>query len=222
MGNKNSRIIKEMPQLMSDNKRNKRINKEIEELMKDNDISKNGYSIELVNESKTHLIARISGPKETQYSGGIFTLDIELPDSYPISPPICKFITNVWHPNISPINGAVCSDYCKYCWSPVLKVSNMFSMIGSLLSTPEPNTPQKSIVANQYLNERQLFDKTAKYWTYIYAMDEENRQRIDRKEFENFDELVRNLMEAQDLSRNQSLFALSRNGWDLTKILEFW
>jgi hypothetical protein len=39
---------------MSDNESNKRINKEIEELMKDNDISKHGYSVELVNGLKTH------------------------------------------------------------------------------------------------------------------------------------------------------------------------
>jgi ubiquitin-conjugating enzyme (huntingtin interacting protein 2) len=97
----------------------------------------------------------------------------------------------------------------------------MLSMIGSLLSTPEPNAPQKFIVGNQYLNERQLFDKTAKYWTYIYAMDEENRQTIDRKEFKHFDEMVKNLMEVKNLSRDQSLVALSHNGWNLTETLGF-
>jgi hypothetical protein len=61
-------------------------------------------------------------------------------------------------------------------------------MIQEFLSTPAPNLPQESVVGNQYLEERQLFNRTAKYWTYIYAMDEENRLRIDRTKFEVFDE----------------------------------
>jgi hypothetical protein len=60
--------------MMSDNKPSKRIINEIEDLMRDNDISRKDYSVELVNRSKTHLIARISGPPDTQYSGGIFTI----------------------------------------------------------------------------------------------------------------------------------------------------
>jgi ubiquitin-conjugating enzyme (huntingtin interacting protein 2) len=221
MGNKNSKIAEQVPQMISDNKPNKRINKEIEDLLRDNDISKNGYSVELVNNSKTHLIARISGPTETQYSGGIFCIDIVLQNSYQFLPPIFKFMTNIWHPNISSFNKQICSDYWRYRWTPALKLSNILLMTRSLLSMPEPNTPQDSTVANQYMNERQLFDKTAKYWTYIYAMDEESKQRIDIKEFENFDELVRNLMEAENLSRDQSLAALSRNGWNLTETLKF-
>jgi ubiquitin-conjugating enzyme (huntingtin interacting protein 2) len=140
--------------MMSDNKPNKRINNEIEELMRDNDISRKDYSVELVNRLRTHLIARISGPPDTHYSGGIFTIDIVLPDGYQFLPPICKFIINIWHPNISPINGTICSDYWKYCCSRALQISNTLSMIQSHLSMPEPNTPQDSVVANQYLNER--------------------------------------------------------------------
>jgi hypothetical protein len=82
-----------------------------------------------------------------------------------------------------------------------MSLSNVLLMIQSLLSAPEPNTPEDGVVAYQYLNERQLFDKTAKYWTYIYAMDEENRQKFYRTEFEVFDDLVRNLMRAKNISR---------------------
>ncbi len=72
--------------LMSENdllikfRRKNIINEEIGETMRDNDISKNGYSIELVDDSKTHLIGRISGPPNTQYSGGIFEIGIVLGD----------------------------------------------------------------------------------------------------------------------------------------------
>ncbi len=51
-------------------------------------------------------------------------------------------------------------------------------------------------------------------------MDEENRQKIDKKEFEDFDQMVKNLMRAKNMSRDQSLAALSCNDWDLTKFYE--
>jgi ubiquitin-protein ligase len=94
MGNKNSKNFIEIPVLMGKNtlmtvfENQKRINREIGELMRDNDISKNGYCVELVGGSKTHLIANISGPPDTQYSGGIFEIGIVLGNGYPFVPPI--------------------------------------------------------------------------------------------------------------------------------------
>lgn len=212
--------------LMSENdllmtfRRKNIINKEIGNLMRDNDISKNGYSIELVDESKTHLIGRISGPPNTQYSGGIFEIGIVLRDGYPVIPPIFKFFTNIWHPNISSLTGTICLDVINYEWNPYMSLSNALLMIQSLLSAPEPNIPQEDFVAYQYLNEPKVFEKTARYWTYIFAMDEECRQRINTTEFEVFDEMVRNLMKAKNLNRDQSLTALSSYSWDFTKFYE--
>ena len=31
---------------------------------------------------------------------GVFVLDIVIPRSYPFSPPICRFLTPIWHVNI--------------------------------------------------------------------------------------------------------------------------
>jgi ubiquitin-conjugating enzyme (huntingtin interacting protein 2) len=218
MGNNNSRKLEELPQMRADYKQyyKIRINREIEQIMRDNDISKNGFSIEVVNESKTHLMGRISGPPETQYSGGIFTIDIGQPDEYPLYPPICKFITKIWHPNVSSQTGS-CFNVFRDHWSPEAMISHILLTLQSLLSNPDPNDPQDCIVADQYLNERQLFDKTAKYWTYIYSMDEENRKTINRTEFEDFDKMVKNLMAEKNMSFDQSLAALSLNGWDLTE-----
>jgi ubiquitin-protein ligase len=224
MGNKNSKNFIEIPVLRGKNtlmmvfEYQKRINKEIEELMRDNDISKNGYCVEIVNGSKTHLIGKISGPPDTQYSSGIFEIGIVFGNGYPLVPPICKFFTSIWHPNISSLTGTFYSDALKYHWSPYMSLSTLLLMIQSLLSAPKPNTPQEVAVGNQYLNEHRLFDKTAKYWTYIYAMDEENRQTIDKKEFKDFDESVKNLMKAEFISRDESLATLSFNGLDYSRV----
>ena len=43
----------------------------------------------------------ISGPPDTPYEGGIFLIDIKIPETYPFNPPKMRFITKIWHPNIS-------------------------------------------------------------------------------------------------------------------------
>ena len=40
---------------------------------------------------------------------------------------------------------------------------------GKLLASPEPSDPQDAIVARQYIDDNQLFMKTAKQWTETYA-----------------------------------------------------
>ena len=44
-------------------------------------------------------IGVIFGPVESPYEGGIFFLKINLVN-YPLKPPMIKFITKVYHPNI--------------------------------------------------------------------------------------------------------------------------
>ena len=49
----------------------------------------------------THLKATITGPPGTPYEAGRFIVDVKIPPEYPFRPPIMKFDTKVWHPNIS-------------------------------------------------------------------------------------------------------------------------
>ena len=52
-----------------------------------------------------HLLGTIRGPEGTPYQGGIFQVDIELSIHYPFAPPKMKFLTKVYHPNISSQTG---------------------------------------------------------------------------------------------------------------------
>lgn len=49
----------------------------------------------------THLKATILGPPGTPYEGGSYVVDVRIPTEYPFRPPLMKFDTKVWHPNIS-------------------------------------------------------------------------------------------------------------------------
>jgi ubiquitin-conjugating enzyme (huntingtin interacting protein 2) len=55
-----------------------------------------------------HLKGTIQGPEGTPYEGGVFEIDIQVPKQYPFEPPKMKFLTKVWHPNISSQTGAIC------------------------------------------------------------------------------------------------------------------
>lgn len=53
------------------------------------------------SEDLTHLKGSFKGPPGTPYEGGSYTIDVRIPNDYPFRPPIMKFDTKVWHPNVS-------------------------------------------------------------------------------------------------------------------------
>jgi len=144
----------------------RRVNKEIADCKKD---KQSNIAIDLVDENPFHLIGSFPGPPDTPYEGGHFAVDIVIPDSYPFQPVKMKFITKVYHPNISSASGAICLDILKDAWSPVLTLKSTLISLQSLLCSPEPNDPQDAEVAKHYMTSRSSFNETARYWTEIYA-----------------------------------------------------
>ncbi|KAL6996881.1 Ubiquitin-conjugating enzyme E2 27 [Sarracenia purpurea var. burkii] len=144
-----------------------RVQKELQECNKDIDVS--GISIKPKGDNLTHLSGTIPGPLATPYEGGIFNIDIVLPDGYPFEPPRMQFATKVWHPNISSQSGAICLDILKDQWSPALTLKTALLSVQALLSSPEPDDPQDAVVAQQYLRDYQTFAATARYWTENFA-----------------------------------------------------
>jgi len=99
----------------------------------------------------------------------MFPKDIVIPDQYPFQPVKMKFITKIYHPNISSASGAICLDILKDAWSPVLTLKSTLISLQSLLCSPEPSDPQDAEVAKHYLTSRDSFNETARYWAEIYA-----------------------------------------------------
>ena len=65
-------------------------------------------------------------------------------DQYPFVPPKMRFISKVYHPNVSSANGAICLDILKDQWSPALTLKTALLSLQALLSSPEPDDPQVS------------------------------------------------------------------------------
>ena len=122
-----------------------------------------------VKSDHNHFKAIIKGPSETPYENGKFQIDIRIPDNYPFSPPKMQFDTRIWHPNVSSQTGAICLDILKDEWSPALSIRTALISIQALLNSAEPDNPQDAVVAKQYKEDRELFNKTAAEWTDIHA-----------------------------------------------------
>ncbi|KAI0783474.1 ubiquitin-conjugating enzyme/RWD-like protein [Abortiporus biennis] len=143
----------------------RRVNKEIADCKNDKASS---VTIDLIDNSPFHLKGSFTGPEGTPYEGGHFE-DIVIPESYPFQPVKMKFITKVYHPNVSSASGAICLDILKDAWSPVLTLKSTLISLQSLLCSPEPNDPQDAEVAKHYMTSKTSFEETARYWTMIYA-----------------------------------------------------
>ena len=142
-----------------------RIQKELSLLIKD---PPDNCSAGPVDDDIFHWEGTIMGPTETVYEGGVFNLDIQFPKNYPFKPPKVRFQTKIYHPNINS-GGFICLDIFKDNWSPALTISKVLLSICSLLTDPNPDDPLVVDIADEYVNEREKYNETAKTWTQIYA-----------------------------------------------------
>lgn len=113
--------------------------------------------------------ANIMGPSLSPYAGGIFKLSISFPENYPFKPPLIKFITKIFHPNID-LMGNICLDILNTKWSPAMKIANVLLSITSLLDDPNPNDPLNKIAAKLFLKSIKDYKIKARRYTIQYAI----------------------------------------------------
>ncbi|XP_054422564.1 ubiquitin-conjugating enzyme E2 D3-like [Pteronotus mesoamericanus] len=111
----------------------------------------------------------ITGPNDSPYEGGVFSLSIRFPCDYPFRPPRITFTTPIYHPNISR-RGFICLDILKSQWSPALSISKVLISISSMLCDPNPDDPLVPSIARTYLTDRDAYNAMARTWTRKYAM----------------------------------------------------
>ena len=143
----------------------KRIRTELDKIQQD---PPSNCSAGPANEDLFKWEATIIGPIDTVYEGGIFKLDILFPERYPFKPPKVKFRTRIYHPNINS-SGGICLDILKDQWSPALTISKVLLSICSLLDEPNPDDPLVPEIADEYVNNKKVYDDTARTWTRLFA-----------------------------------------------------
>ncbi|EMS46318.1 Ubiquitin-conjugating enzyme E2 36 [Triticum urartu] len=108
-----------------------------------------GISASPSEENMRYFNVMILGPTQSPYEGGVFKLELFLPEEYPMAPPKVRFLTKIYHPNIDKL-GRICLDILKDKWSPALQIRTVLLSIQALLSAPNPDDP--------------LADNVAKHW----------------------------------------------------------
>lgn len=112
----------------------------------------------------------IHGPNQSPYEGGIFKLELFLPEDYPMTPPMIRFLTKIYHPNIDKL-GRICLDVLKGNWSPALQIRTILLSIQALLGAPNPDDPLSAEVAKKWKENEPAAIEIAKEWTRTYAME---------------------------------------------------
>ena len=143
-----------------------RITKELENLKADPPANCSAGPIE---DDIFHWQGTLMGPSDSPYEGGVFMMDIKFPADYPFKPPKVTFETKIYHPNINS-SGGICLDILKDQWSPALTISKVLISICSLLCDPNPDDPLVVDIANQYIKDKETFNRTAEEWTRTFAM----------------------------------------------------
>jgi len=188
-----------------------RIKREFKEVVKSEEVARCHIKVELIGDSFTELRGEIVGPPDTPYEGGTFVLEIKIPETYPFNPPKVRFITKIWHPNISSVTGAICLDILKDQWAAAMTLRTVLLSLQALLAAAEPDDPQDAVVAKQYKELPDIFKQTATHWSNAYASAP--------KKVPSYDELVQKLVD-MGIQEHNARVALSSSNWELDRATE--
>jgi ubiquitin-conjugating enzyme E2 D len=158
-----------------------RIQKEIRDMMNCKD---SNITASIVNETDIfRWKATIKGPTDTPYQGGVFKLAIKLGNDYPFKPPKIKFVTPIYHCNISR-KGEICLDILKDGWSPALTIEKTLLSLITLLECPNPKDPLEPEIAREMKEDGLSFLQTAQTMTKRHAMLDAEDESSDEDEYD--------------------------------------
>jgi len=188
-----------------------RIKREFKEVVTSEEALTSSIKVELVDDSFTKLRGEIAGPPDTAFEGGRYVVDIVIPETYPFNPPKVKFITKIWHPNISSVTGAICLDILKDQWAAAMTLRTVLLSIQALLASAEPDDPQDAVVATQYKENPEAYFTTARHWAQVYGGAPATIPSCEDK--------IKQLME-MGFDETKSRVALSTYSWSLERAVE--
>ena len=117
--------------------------------------------------------AVICGPPETPFEDGTFKLTLEFSEDYPFKPPLVKFVSKMFHPNIHLQEGWIGLDILGRKWSPASTVSTILLSIQSLLGDPNPNSAANNLAARLFReNQKQYLRKVKRCVEESWTDDE--------------------------------------------------
>ncbi|XP_036602771.1 ubiquitin-conjugating enzyme E2 R1-like [Trichosurus vulpecula] len=138
-----------------------------------------GFRVTLLNEDDLyHWVVAIFGPPNTYYEGGYFKAHLSFPIDYPYSPPVFRFLTEMWHPNIYE-SGHVCISILdppdvpksevppSERWNPTQNVRTILLSVISLLNEPNTLSPANVDASVMYSKWKDSKGKDSEYTDII-------------------------------------------------------
>jgi len=128
-----------------------------------------------------HWRAVMTGVEDTAYEDGRWLLDIQIPSTYPLTPPTIKFLTPICHPNVDFKTGEICLDLLKTSWTPAYTITTTMTSIHQLLTSAEPESPLNIDIA-QLLRQGDLVGAQAliRFYTETERCRGEDRWAVGR------------------------------------------
>jgi len=145
----------------------KRLRKEAQNLegSRDEDIQLRSVDADLLK-----WTAVLRGPPETPYAGFLFVVTIDVPETYPLVPPVMKFATKIFHPNVYFETGEICMDILKKEWSPAWSLQSACIAIHAILSEPNPDSPLNCDAGNMLrAGDERAFFTCARMYAHEFA-----------------------------------------------------
>ncbi|CAO3595252.1 unnamed protein product [Absidia cylindrospora] len=97
-----------------------------------------------------------------------------MPENYPFDPPMIRFRTPIYHPNIDE-SGRICASVLKKGkddqWKPSMNLRTTLLSLHALIGEPNPDNPLDADIAREYQQDYDLFVKKAREHTKKYAID---------------------------------------------------
>mmetsp|Transcript_5946 Transcript_5946/g.10677 ORF Transcript_5946/g.10677 Transcript_5946/m.10677 type:complete len:138 (-) Transcript_5946:122-535(-) len=133
----------------------KRLTKELETL-RSKTLEADGLRLESSGDLQEFSVL-MQGPSDSAYAKGLFRL-VVAPGNYPMTAPDVRFVTQMFHPNISDKDGRICIDMLIDQWSPILTIEKALVSIRSLLTDANPDHGLNDTALEMYRRDRSAFD----------------------------------------------------------------
>lgn len=147
--------------------RQKRLGHDLRGLVSD---ASEGIRAKPLDSSYYHWQATITGPVGSPYEGGIFYLYLKVPFSYPFNPPEVRFLTRIFHPNVSRHGDIGIDSIQQHNWVSGLTIPKVLISIQSLLTDPFTDVCMEPDIGRLYNHNKSMFEAVARSWTWKYAM----------------------------------------------------
>ncbi|KAK7874575.1 hypothetical protein R5R35_013144 [Gryllus longicercus] len=134
------------------------------------------------------------GPTGTPYEDGTFKIQLEFTKEYPTTPPVVRFMSKMFHPNVH-VSGIISIDILDKKWSHMHDVAYLLMTIQSVLKEPNLSLATNAEAATLFVKNRMEYDRRVSetvQWSWNHNPDDD--ENVSENEYENDVEELQNII----------------------------